>query len=184
MVSFLSINSTTAKYFANKSPLIALAICCMLLGFLVAGCHKTAPAPARSPKECIDEILARLKELPEKSYLTTLDGQSVDLQEFFDACARKWPHCALYAKFYYWASEVKEIESKSTAGRVRHRARMYYNPLSTCHPEHVNPGRTHGDVVEIYDEDGAFMGLGVYMGDGMYVTLPYSGYKGKRRFSI
>ena len=164
--------------------MVLLCHLCILLGLLVAGCHKKAPAPVDSPEECIDKIVGRLKELPEKTHLETLDGQSVNLQEFFDACARKWPHCALYTKFYYWASEVKKIESKSTAGRVRHKARMYYNPLSTCHPDKVNPGRTHGDVVEIYDGEGAFMGLGVYMGDGMYVTLPYSGYKGERRFSI
>lgn len=157
---------------------------CILLGILIAGCHTPAPAPERSPEACLDDIVARLKKLPEKPYLSTLDGQAVNLQEFFDACAQKWPHCALYAKFYYWANEVKEIESDSTRGRVRHKVRMYFNPLSTCYPENVNPGRSHGDVVEIYDPEGIFMGLGVYMGDGLYVTLPYSGYKGKRLFSF
>ena len=29
------------------------------------------------------------------------------------------------------------------------------------------------------EPEGLFMGLGIYMGDGMYVTLPYSGYAGK-----
>lgn len=164
--------------------MIARSLVCILLGLLIAGCHKQAAVPEQSPEECIDAIVARLQELPAKPYLVTLDGQAVNLQEFFDACAQKWPHCALYAKFYYWANEVKEIESISTGGRVRHKVRMYYNPLSTCHPENVNPGRTHGDVVETYDPEGLFMGLGIYMGDGMYVTLPYSGYRGKRRFSL
>jgi hypothetical protein len=85
----------------------------------------------------------------------------------------------LYAKFYYWENKVKEIESESTHGWVRHKVRMYYNLMSTCYPDKVNPGRDHGDVFESYDPEGRFMGLGVYMGDGMYVTLPYSSYKGK-----
>ena len=151
---------------------------------LVAGCHKEAPAPRPSPQECIDEIAARIKDLPQKPVLPTLDGQAVNLQEFFNACARKRPDCALYAKFYYWASEVKEIESKSSAGRVRHKIRMYYNPVSICLPEKVNPGRTHGDVAEIYDSNGIFMGLAVYMGEGLYVTLPYSGYRGTKRIPL
>lgn len=164
--------------------MMARRLVCILLGALVAGCHTLAPAPERPPDGCIDDIVTRLKELPTKQYLSTLDGQAVNLQEFFDTCAQKWPHCALYAKFYYWANEVKEIESDSTRERVRHKVRMYFNPLSTCYPEYVNPGRTHGDVVEIYNPEGIFMGLGVYMGDGLYVTLPHSGYKGKRSFSL
>ncbi len=159
--------------------MMARRFVCILLGVLVASCHTLAPAPVRSPEACLDDIVARLKELPENPYLSTLDGQTVNLQEFFDACAQKWPNCALYAKFYYWANEVKEIKSESAHGRVHHKIRMYFNPRSTCYPENVNPGRTHGDVVEIYDSEGIFMGLGVYMGNGLYVTLPHSGYKGK-----
>lgn len=163
---------------------MARCLVCIFIGFLIAGCHKQIAEPAKSPQECIDDIVTRLKELPDKRYLSTLDGQAVDLHEFFDACAQKGPHCALYTKFYYWENKVKEIESYSTRGRVRHKIRMYFNPLSTCYPEKVHPGRTHGDVVETYDPEGSFMGLGVYMGDGLYVTLPYSGYKGKRPLSI
>ena len=174
----------TARGAAKPRSAIALGLICILIGFLIAGCHKQTKASTQTPEECIDAIVARLNELPDKRYLPTLDGQSVDLQEFFDACAQKGSHCALYEKFYYWKNEVKEIESNSTRGRVRHKVRMYFNPLSTCYPEKVNPGRTHGDVVETYDPEGFFMGLGVYMGEGMYVTLPYSGYKGKSRLSI
>ncbi|MDX1708083.1 MAG: hypothetical protein R3274_05745, partial [Desulfobacterales bacterium] len=143
---------------------MAPCLICILLMLMGAGCHKQVAEPAKSAEGCIDAQVARLRELPEKTHLTTLDGLTVDLQEFFDACAQKGPHCALYTKFYYWENEVKEIESNSTRGRVRHKVRLYYNPVSTCFPDKVNPGRTHGDVVETYDPQGFFMGLGVYMG--------------------
>ncbi len=156
----------------------------ILLGVFITGCHALAPAPEQSQEDCLYEIARRVKKLPEKLYLPTLDGQNVNLQEFFDACLQKWPDCALFEKFYYWKSEVMEIESMSSSGPVRHKIRMYYNPLSICYPERINPGRTHGDVFEIYDPGGIFMGLGVYMGDASYFPLPYSGYKGKKRLSF
>jgi hypothetical protein len=53
---------------------------------------------------------------------------------------------------------------------------MYLNPLSTCHPDRVNPGRIYGDVAEFYDDDGEFMGLAVYLGQGIYFPIPYSAY--------
>ena len=40
----------------------------------------------------------------------------------------------------FWQNKVKKIESTYTSGWVLHKARMYYNPLSTCYPEKVNPG--------------------------------------------
>ena len=122
----------------------------------------------------------RLEKLPEKIYLSTLDGQQVNLQEFFEKCSQNWPYCVLYPKFYYWKTEIKSIESKSETGIVQHKIRMYYNFFSTCNPENVDPGRTHGDVVEYYDTGGFFMGLGVYIGKGLYWPLPYSQYKGKK----
>ena len=60
---------------------------------------------------------------------------------------------------------------------IQHRVRVYYNLMSTCHPDRIDPGRTHGDVAEFYDEKGEFMGLAVYMGKGLYCPLPFSGYK-------
>jgi hypothetical protein len=42
-----------------------------------------------------------------------------------------------------------------------------------CKPEKVHPGRTMGDVAEIYDSEMHFTGLSVYMGNGIYVHLPY-----------
>jgi hypothetical protein len=50
--------------------------------------------------------------------------------------------------------------------------------MSTCYPDRKDPGQTHGDVAEFYDEKEGFMGLAVYMGAGLYCPLPYSGYKG------
>lgn len=44
---------------------------------------------------------------------------------------------------------------------------------SACDPDYVDPGRTHGDVAEFYDAQGRFMGLAVYMGNGLYVPLPF-----------
>jgi hypothetical protein len=40
-----------------------------------------------------------------------------------------------------------------------------------------DPLKTHGDVAEFYDQNGNFMGLGVYMGDGKYCALLYGGYQ-------
>jgi hypothetical protein len=40
----------------------------------------------------------------------------------------------------------------------------------------LDPKKIHGDIAEFYDKEGNFMGLSVYMGDGKYCPLPYSGY--------
>jgi hypothetical protein len=88
------------------------------------------------------------------------------------------PLCALPEKFYYWKNEVKVIVSKSLHGSVVHKVRIYHNYWSTCRPHLVDPQKTHGDIAEFYDENGRFMGLAVYTGDGLYYPLPYSKYKG------
>ncbi|CAD7838932.1 MAG: hypothetical protein [Olavius algarvensis Delta 4 endosymbiont] len=93
-------------------------------------------------------------------------------------CRRLFPNCVLYPKFYHWKNEIKAMAAQTSRGMVRHRVRTYYNLLSTCYPDRIDPGRTHGDVAEFYDEKGAFMGLAVYMGKGLYCPLPYSGYQG------
>ncbi len=169
---------------ATSGRAMARCLIGILLGVLVTGCHALRSAPGPSQEDCLYEIARRVKKLPAKTYLSTLDGQKINLQEFFDRCARNWPNCALYDKFYYWKNTVKEIESISVSGRVRHKIRMYENPKSICYPEKISPGRTHGDVFEIYDADGIFMGLGVYMGEGLYFPLPYSGYTGKKLLSF
>jgi hypothetical protein len=156
---------------------------CLAGGFLfstLAGCQIFRSNTLSAPPDCIKEMVRKLEGLPEKLTLTTLDGQQVELQEFFETCSQNWPRCALYPKFYYWNSEIRYIESKSETGIVKHKVRLYYNIVSTCQPEKVNPGRTHGDVAEFYDENGVFMGLAVYMGNGMYCPLPHSKYKAKR----
>jgi len=44
---------------------------------------------------------------------------------------------------------------------------------SACDPDYVDPGRTHGDGADFYDAQGRFMGLAVYMGNGLYVPLSF-----------
>ena len=105
-----------------------------------------------------------------------MDGQKIALETFYLQCELLWPNCALYRKFYYWKSEVIDITSQTAGGQANHQIRTYYNLLSTCYPEKTNPGRTYGDVAEFYDASGEFMGLAVYMGEGLYVPLPFPGY--------
>ena len=62
-------------------------------------------------------------------------------------------------------------------GPVSHRVRIYHNILHTCRPDYRDPLRTHGDVAEFYDEAGRFMGLAVYMGQGLYCPLLAPGRK-------
>ena len=91
----------------------------------------------------------------------------------------------MFKKFYYWESEVREITSKSTQGMVDHKIRCYHNCFSTCCPEKRDKRAKYGDVAEFYDQKGEFMGIVVYIGEGSYCSLPYSGYSKKLlRFSI
>ena len=85
-----------------------------LLGVMLvlAGCQTIASVPESSAESCLDKIARHVRKLPQKQVLTTLDGQDVNLEEFFETCAQNWPHCALYSKFYYWKNEVKTIKSK------------------------------------------------------------------------
>ena len=121
---------------------------------------------------CLDKSVERIRSLPDLNYLETLDGQLVSLEEIFSACDSNWPMCCLYRKFYHWQTEVREIISHTPRGKIHHKIRMYHNCLTTCYPERCNPRKTHGDVAEFYDENGRFMGIAVYMGDGMYCSLP------------
>ncbi len=138
----------------------------------------SAPADSQpSADDCIRAVTRRVRAAPVKAYLQTLDGQKVQLVDFFDQCRDNAPDCILFDKFYHWENEVKQVVSKTGSGSVKHLVRAYYNPLSICRPRSVDPGRTHGDVAEFYDAQGRFMGLAVYMGQGQYSLLYYSGYR-------
>ena len=118
-----------------------------------------------------------IKSLPDKKYLYTLDGQNVFLNEFYTKCLCLFPMCNLFEKFYYWQSEIREEVSNIENGEIKHKIRCYNNCLSTFCPESCDPRKTHGDVAEFYDQSGKFMGLAVYMGNGEYCSLQYSGYQ-------
>jgi hypothetical protein len=131
------------------------------------------------PADCMAEIVEKTRRAPVKIWMTTLDGQQVDVREFIDFCHRYQPDCNLYEKFYHWQRETKTVVSEGADGAVSHLIRAYLNPLSVCFPAKVDSGRIYGDVAEFYDEKGAFMGLAVYMGLGRYFPIPYSGYAPK-----
>ena len=118
-----------------------------------------------------------MKLAAKQDYLITLDGQEIELDEFFHMC-HSMPLCSLPDKFYHWKNEVKSTVSKRPDGEVIHKIRIYFNYLSTCKPERIDPQKTHGDIAEFYDENGEFMGLAVYTGNGLYFPLPYSKYGG------
>jgi hypothetical protein len=126
-------------------------------------------------QDCLQAAQARLSQAAAWECLPTLDGQCVPLEPLFDTCEALWPDCVLYPKFYLWESEVKAMTSHPPRGPVRHRIRLYHNILHTCRPAYRDPLRTHGDVAEFYDEGGRFMGLAVYMGQGLYCPLPAPG---------
>lgn len=130
--------------------------------------------------DCVDQAIKKIIEirsLPEIKYLRTLDGQNVSLDEFYAKSLYLFPQCSLFEKFYYWQSEIIELESNVENGIIKHKIRCYYNCLSTFCSKSCDPRKTHGDVAEFYDQKGNFMGIAVYMGDGKYCSLPFSGYK-------
>jgi hypothetical protein len=135
-----------------------------------------------SSDDCVDRLAEEIKSKPVKTHLETLDGQNVNLSDFFRRCLSHSPPCSLPDKFYYWKHEVKLITSKSHNGPVAHKIRIYYNYLSTCRPDLSDPQKTHGDIAEFYDKYGEFMGLAIYVGDGLYWPLPYPKYSGTRRY--
>jgi len=110
-------------------------------------------------------------------FIETLDGQSVFLNEFYDKSHYLWPHCSLFKKFYYWQSEIREVVSNSESGPIKHKIRCYNDCFSSFCSDRYDPRKTHGDVAEFYNQRGNFMGIAVYMGDGKYCSLPFSGFK-------
>ena len=153
----------------------------MILSFVLMaiGCSQLPLRRETTVDQCIKALTRDLSTAPKLYHLTTLDGQKIRLEEFYQQCLQKWPDCVLPEKFYHWKSEVKEIVSQTKRGPVNHKIKAYFNILSTCAPQKIKPGRTHGDVAEFYDEEGVFMGLSVYMGKGLYCPLPFSGYRPK-----
>jgi hypothetical protein len=147
----------------------------LLTGMAVAsGIGCTGPgslsAPART--DCLEGEIGRIEKSAEMQTLNTLDGGQVELSFFFDRCAQLFPACVLAPKFYRWKNEVKKIRSETPDGTVQHMVRMYHNPVSVCSPERRDPCRVLGDVAEVYDPEGGFMGLAVYMGQGYYSPIP------------
>jgi hypothetical protein len=157
---------------------VALRWIAAALAATAIGCvhHEHIPA---IPSDCLQAKAERVRNAPPARSIATLDGRQVELDEFFRKCAQAWPGCVLFEKFYHWDTRVAKVTSQADSGPVAHTVRMYLNPLSTCHPERVSPGRIYGDVAEFYDEAGEFMGLAVYLGQGSYYPIPYSGYSGK-----
>ena len=169
----------TTALFQNQIARRILLSAVITMGITVCCACSFTPADSQPTEEdCVGEMSRRIRQAPEKEYLETLDGQKVRLQDFFNQCRDNAPDCALYAKFYHWENEVLRVVSRTDKGAVEHQIRAYYNPLSVCQPQNIHPGRTHGDVAEFYDSRGRFMGLAVYMGQGKYITLHYSNYKG------
>jgi len=134
-----------------------------------------------STDACIDQLAAKTKSKPKHTHLTTLDGQKINLDSFTKLCLSHSPPCSLPDKFYYWKHEVKWVTSTSSSGPVKHKIRLYYNHLSTCQPGLSDPQKAYGDIAEFYDKHGEFMGMGIYMGKGLYFPLPYFKYSGAQR---
>jgi hypothetical protein len=131
-------------------------------------------------ENCLDRAIEKIMEirsLPARKYLRTLDGQKIMLNEFYCKCLSLSPQCCLFEKFYYWQSEIRQIVSQTKNGTIKHKIRCYHNCLSIFCSNSCDPRKTHGDVSEFYDEKGEFMGIAVYMGNGNYCSLPFSGYK-------
>ena len=157
-------------------PMVGIGLCCLL-------CCCGHLKPVTQHKDCIDEIANSIEAASGESVILTLDGQVVDLEEFFEMCNQDNPRCSLYEKFHFWQSKIIIIDSPSHAGIVRHRIRAYFSPSSICYPERVSPGRIYGDVAEFYDTNGEFMGITVYMGEGAYYPLPFSRYTKRQGIS-
>lgn len=149
----------------------------------LSGCTAGRSKPSQnniSKADCIHvaaEETNRIKALPARAYLHTLDGQKVSLKAFFAACHAMFPACGLFDRFYYWPSEVKVVASTTPAGTIQHKIRSYSNFLSTYCPSTGDLRKPHGDVAEFYDQKGIFMGLAVYMGQGKYFSLPHGEYR-------
>lgn len=152
-----------------------------IISLPMVGCSAHMGKHTDPLNQCIDQLERRMKDAPTQSHLFTLDGQKVPLGEFFEQCLKKMPLCTLPDKFYHWNNEIKSVTSNTPDGEVTHNIRIYFNYLSACDPEKIHPDKTHGDIAEFYDAEGKFMGLAVYVGEGLYCPLPYSNYSGGKQ---
>ena len=152
----------------------------IILIFLFISPHLLLSEDNKQPGDCLDQAIKRIIEiqfLPEMKFIETLDGQSVFLNEFYYKCLYLWPHCSLFKKFYYRQSEIREVVSNTESGPIKHKIRCYNDCFSSFCPDSYDLRKTHGDVAEFYNQRGNFMGIAVYMGDGKYCSLTFSGYK-------
>jgi hypothetical protein len=152
----------------------------LIYQLLLAGCASHSRIWVLSLDECVEQLEKQIESRPAQTHLETLDGQKVNMDEFFQLCLMNSPPCALPDKFYYWENEVKLIVSETTHGYVSHKIRSYHNYMTICRPGQIDPQKTHGDITEFYSENGEFMGLAVYLGNGLYYPLPYSKYSGAK----
>jgi hypothetical protein len=162
----------------KKLNVLIVFFVAMLSLFLVS-CDLSFAKSKPSIDDCIYRLATKMESKPIQTHITTLDGQNVDLDYFFRLCRSHSPPCSLPDKCYYWKHEVKLVTSKSRSGLVKHKIRIYYNYLSTCRPDISDPKKIYGDIAEFYDKNGEFMGMAIYLGDGLYLPLPYVKYRGK-----
>ena len=69
----------------------------------------------KQPYDCLDQVVKRIEKirsLPEKKYLHTLDGQKVLLNEFYSKCLFSFPKCSLYRKFYFMSILIFRCQIK------------------------------------------------------------------------
>ena len=92
------------------------AVLVVLVTLSIAGCAHLGAPPKIETDDCITALSEQFDHLPEQSYLETLDGQRVSLEEFQLQCLAAFPSCVLYPKFYYWKSEILELTSTSSRG--------------------------------------------------------------------
>lgn len=149
-----------------------------ILILLTSACTTTGLQNRPQGNACLEKEIQRLENLPEKKAITTLDQQKIYLGEFSGTSSPRLPGCILPYKFYHWRNEVKEVFSKHFNHSIKHQIRAYYNLTSTCYPEKRGAAQPYGDVAEFYDVNRTFMGFAVYLGQGLYCPLPYSGYDG------
>lgn len=136
-------------------------------------------------RECVMEKLEDLKFLPEKSEMTMLDGEVVNLH-LFDFYPKLNLRAFVPPKFYYWDSEIIQFEAKGpppSEEKVTYKARIYWSPASMCNCKDIQTARndtaetTCGDFAEIYDINGKFIGFIKYIGDGLYIPMKYINYE-------
>jgi len=119
-------------------------------------------------RRCINEKMEILMALPEKTSIRTLDGQEIPLAPF--GVYRKLNRFAsLPQKFYYWENETKMVNG--------YKVRTYRTPGSACIPSLSD--KILGNVTELYDKTGLFVGFVVSPGDGIYLKLPDPKFLGK-----